>query len=356
MSALMRSGSRKTILPGTPRATATADQFESDKEDGDEHASCEDSSSNDPLTQFRTPAVPDEKLGYRAVPRATNQMVIEYQHGKWLPCWHSDLADPFTTLRYFYEAHESKLRQRFLRTLQNESVLYNDGNGDEAAAKAKKRFTLRRKGKKVAPVGADADLLAAAERKELETYALKLALVREHIATVIAKLDQRSDAFSNALCDLAQIGNKQLRHEVAVLVTFAMLDSTVAQHQFFEGLNLCDNALFRKIGESAVTSYICAMTLLQGNGPDVAQTRFLRVVEGAHVWLTQKLLDRARSVLPIFWELEPKTCEPLNEVDMKENEMRVMTSAPFIMIGVLELMRLSTERDTIMKSLITAFV
>lgn len=352
MSALMRSSSRKTILPGTPRA-ATAEQFDSDDE---AQVSCEESSSNDPLTQFRTPTIPDEKLGYRAVPRATNQMVIEYQHGKWLPCWHSDLADPFTTLRYFYDAHEQKLRQRFLRTLQNESVLYNEAGDDAAASKAKKRFTLRRKGKKVAPVGPDAELLAAAEQKEVEAYALKLVLVREHIATIITKLDQRSDAFTNALCDLAQIGNKQLRHEIAVLVTYAMLDSTVAQHQFFEGLNLCDNALFRKIGESAVTSYICAMTLLQGNGPDVAQSRFLRVVEGTHVWLTEKLSDGARTVLPIFWALEPKTCEPLNKVDMKEHEMRVMSSVPFIMIGILELMRLSTERDIILKNLITTFV
>lgn len=304
--------------------------------------------------------------GFRSVPRSANELVIEYQHGRHLPCMHSDLADPSIALRYFYEHQEKKLFRRFMRhyrkavarlpALDSAAHRPDAAPGSPRSHPKMKALSLRRKDSaKIKPVEASAGL-APEEEQAAEQYKLKLVVVRAEIARILEQIEPTVDAFSESLFELAHIDAVHVRHEVSVMVKFAILDKSIGSHHLLKELGLCDSRNFRQIGECAVRAHIYALTALQGRTSDVAETRFLRVNEGAHIWLTKALRSRAARAMPIIWQLTDDTFEPLDQRALQTKQNERLISVVYLMVGILELMALARERDTLIKALLDEFV
>ncbi len=363
---LLRSSSRTRLPALTDSGRRTKiESFSDDDDDHNESIVVDEDDSSDVLVMSESKtSTTGDSLEFRSVPRHTNELVVEYQHGKHLPCMHSDLADPYVTLRFFFDNQESRLVRRFL-------LQYRASPAAEAAATAstprserrksmhfKLNKTLKRKGKKVKPPTAGGVDKAETIDEEiaLGPYKAQLELVRAEIERILDHFEETVEKFSTALCMLARIDNKHLRHEINVLSTFAILDDSIGNNSLLEELKLCDNRNFYKIGEAALSARIHAITLLQGYNSVVAAERLARISSGAHIWLTKKLGAATRNILPLVWELEPETCKQLSETDMKRKNDARMHSVPYIMIGLLELMTLPRERDTIITELLKEFV
>ncbi len=318
------------------------------------------SSSSD---SFDEKVVPEQ--GFRSVARSANELVIEYQHGRHLPCMHSDLADPSISLRYFYDHQEKKLFRRFMRHYRKFAARLPPPTAQSSAEAApgsprahpkSKALSLRRKeSAKIRPLEAPA-AVGADEEHAVEQYKAKLVAVRAEIARILEQIEPTVDAFSESLFDLAHIDSVHLRHEIAVMVKFSVLDKSIGSHHLLRELGLCDNRNFRQIGVCAVQAHIYALTALQGRSSDVADARFARLDEGAHIWLTKVLRSRSARTMPIIWQLTDETFEPLDQRALQTKQNDRLRSVVYLMVGILELMALPRERDVLIKALLDEFV
>ena len=268
---------------------------------------------------------------------------VEYQFGRYLPCMASEIADPYQTLRHFYDAHEQKIRAR----LERRATAASTRRPDEPASPRHKKLSLRRKGKKEATVSTDQ--MHALQQIEA------LGAVRAEVSEMVHRLQVAHDAFVDALCTLVDIRDARRQRELIALSAYAMLDTSVAAHSLLIELRLCDNKYFAEIGRAVLQAHVYAYSLAQGVPIEIAMRRLKQIVEGADVWLTERLRSTARLVTPVLWRLRPDTHERMTDDDLKYVERRVMRSTPLIMLGVLHMLRFDLERDDLLKQLLMHF-
>jgi len=273
-----------------------------------------------------------------------NLTAVRYVSGSYIPDLMGELAEPFQTLRYVYDKHETRMRERL-----EERVTAAQKSGHSSPRGAAKKLSLRRNKSKKAAASINADEAFALEQIE------SLVLVRAEVAQMVKRLEAAHDAFVDALIELVDVRDTQQKRELTVFSVYAMLDTTVVTHPLLADLKLCDNKFFVEIGRSLVQAHVYAYSLAQGRPIEAAMRRYKQVVDNADVWLTERFKGVARAIMPVMWRLRVDTHEPITDDDLKYVERRVMRGTPLIMIALLHILRMHPERDRVLKELFFHF-
>jgi hypothetical protein len=287
-------------------------------------------------------------LGEGPAPNRLAEAAVSYQIGSYLPDLRSEIADPFQTLRYFYDQHEQRIRERLEKRVtdarHSEQVALGESGGGGTGGK---KLSLRRKAKKSGAQSAD----EAFALKQLES----LSVVRAEVAAMVKRLEVAHDAFVDAVCELVDIRDTRQQREITVFSAYAMLDTSVVAHPLLAELKLCDNKYFVEVGRALLQAHVYAYSLAQGRPIEVAIRRFKQITEDADVWLTKRFRSVARTMMPVMWRLRADTHEHITDDELKYVERRVMRGTPLIIIGLLHILRLRDERDKVIKELIVHF-
>lgn len=158
--------------------------------------------------------------------------------------------------------------------------------------------------------------------------------------------------FVKELCRLANIGDPSTQREaIEAMAPFVLLHNTVAQHPRLQCLSIADGTMVLEIGISVVRTHILTNTYCAASTLVDGERRCAEVRRYASTWLTENCKDNARSIIPVYWRYDVRKNERLTDVEEKDLVNRLMSDVPFLMIGLLELLRLEDSKNAMVRSL-----
>ena len=259
---------------------------------------------------------------------------FEYDAQHYLPtCVSTQYESPFVVLRYMYDLEDTMVK----------------GASDIAAAlRGSKKSSLRR----VFSSTRSADEKAAAEA---ERVAQAMA---DEAQRVVKRLSAAIDNFMTLLISVTAIRDKQQLHELTSFAEYLMIDDSIVEHPLLKRRQLGSYGLIAENGRLEVRKYVNAQTWKDGYGAKEAKRRADTIFDNSNKWLgdvCRGVCDIV-SVLPVTWGLDYDRHETLPNATLGERELRASMDLPFIMIGMLDALRLRDQRDVIIRSMMRRFI
>jgi hypothetical protein len=204
--------------------------------------------------------------------------------------------------------------------------------------------------------------LTASSGLNLDTAASKKALraqqLRDCAEQLARQLQPTTDAFTTLVAHVGALHSQEHMHAVHCVAPYLLLDPSVTQREEFRRLRLCDNAFFAQIGMLTFTRHVVEFTLRDASTVEMAKERYNRVLLRADVWLLKMCNDSAAlvdAVLPLVWRWDDEF--QLLPEEMLQKRLEVCRKdLPMLIVGLLEVLHLTRERDDVIRSLYLMFV
>lgn len=177
-------------------------------------------------------------------------------------------------------------------------------------------------------------------------------IVTAEAERVASRLSKVTDVFVDRLCRLVNIRDGQTKLDLLQFTPYTLLHPSVARHPNLRRLKLGDSTILLAIARAYVREFILLETFAQAYLIENAERRCAAVERQADEWVAEQFAPAVvADMLPVDWFLDEQTHEPLEDTVLDERRAAMRRELPFLIIGVLHLMRLTAERDLVVWSL-----
>jgi len=245
------------------------------------------------------------------------------------PCLFARYGDPFLTLTHFFDGITS--------TAIVPEQQYDDL---QKVVSANKKNSIKRTAPKPTAI----------------TRSVRLS---DCVAEVSKRLSARVDAFVAFVVRITHLRHERQIIDLTNAAAYVLLDRTVTQHSELKRLKLCDNSIVHAIGICETKKQILADSLADGCGMKRANERCNEVIQFVSRWLLEACdnnVAAVASMLPVIWQWDSETLEPLSEKELENNYLRCRLDLPFLIIGLLDILQLNVERNRLILDVYQTFV
>jgi hypothetical protein len=177
-------------------------------------------------------------------------------------------------------------------------------------------------------------------------------IVTAEAERVASRLSKVTDVFVDRLCRLVNIRDGQTKLDLLQFTPYTLLHPSVARHPNLRRLKLGDSTILLAVARAYVREFILLETFAQAYLIENAERRCAAVERQADEWVAEQFAPAVvADMLPVDWFLDEQTHEPLEDTVLDERRAAMRRELPFLIIGVLHLMRLTAERDLVVWSL-----
>lgn len=252
----------------------------------------------------------------------------------------AEFDDPFLALRCWSEI------ERKYQTGALAIAAATSSSSTTVATNSTKRLSLRRH--KEPPI----DPALSTLLNSIETERGTAELISKYASEVHDRLHEVCPLFVDELCRLVQLfGASPQREAIEAMAPFVLLHDSVAQHPRLRCLKIADGAMVLEIGICVVRTHILTNTYCAAYSMVDGERRCAEVRRYASTWLTENCKDNARSLVPVYWRYNAKTNERLTDKEETELVNTLMSDVPFMMIGLMELLRMEEAKHALVRSL-----
>lgn len=264
------------------------------------------------------------------------------RRGDMVPMLYRKAPDPFIALRNHFDAQT--MFAGSVATLEG-ALATNRPTSASSSSSFGKKLSLRRN-KKSLPNHEQNETLGA-----VRIDAKRASLVAEEVERILARLSSATDSFvemCRKLCGLSQ----SLCEDISMIAPFILLDSTVSRHPRLGSLSLHDNTLEVAQGECLLHLHLLRLSSEHNYGVEEAEMRKKRIMQKLNLWVSDKFKDIATNAMPVFWELNQRSHEPLDEKKISEMIPIAMSKLPLLLISMFDNMLLVDCREKVIDELI----
>ena len=261
------------------------------------------------------------------------------------PCISTRYADPFLALTHFFD---TVIAAGAMPTASATATTTSEQNEKKNAAtvSSNKKNSLRR-------------IASFRTRNGEATGNERTARLGECVAEISKKLAMRVDAFVAFVVRITRLRDSQQILDLTTIASYLLLDRTVTQHAELKALKLCDNSLVHAIGVCETRKQILKDSLADACGFKRATERCNEVIQFADRWLLEACdsnVETIAALLPVVWLWDNETLEPLTAKELENNYLRCRLDLPFLIVGVLDVLQLHAERDSIILDVYQTFI
>lgn len=279
---------------------------------------------------------------------------LKYEGPSFLPGFVTTrLADPFLALRNCVD--ESLLFERGIADI-SEAFIRHAAVDNSNKHRSLRRTLTGKPGVKLTSSGEQSNSSAGGElRKTLGTLDEQkrvAKIVTGEAERVALRLSVVTEAFVAQLTTLLGIRDRQRQMDMLTFAPYVLVHSSVARHASLSRLRLSDNVLITELGRAHARQFILFETFAQAYRIENAERRYDTLQRHADDWLAERFAPAVvNDMLPVDWFLDERTHEPLEEAVLSARRATMRRELPFLIIGVLHLMRFADERDSVIWSI-----
>lgn len=242
----------------------------------------------------------------------------EYSNERYVPTYVTEAESPFMALRYMVDI-------------------------EETLTESNKRGSLRKRFSKV-------DVRVTEASAALEA-------LRDESRRVIAELSKTIDNFMALLVSVTRMRDRMQLQEARAYSEYLLIDDSVIEHPLLRQRKLGSSSLIADNGRLEMQKFINAKSWKENYTRVEASRRINTIFKNANHWLADacKGVCDIFAVLPVAWQLDSNNAKLSNEA-ISDRAMRASLELPFLMIGMLDAMRLHEFSEEIIRSLVRRFI
>jgi hypothetical protein len=174
---------------------------------------------------------------------------------------------------------------------------------------------------------------------------------------LVGELSKRIDNYMVLLVSVTHMRDKTQLLEARAYSEYLLIDDSIIEHPLLRNHKLGSSSLIADNGRLELQKFINAKSWKENYTRVEASRRINTIFKSANQWLSDvcRGVCDIFDVLPVAWQLDENNAPLSNEV-LSDRAMRASLELPFLMIGMLDAMRLHEHSEEIIRSLVRRFI